>query len=90
MKGGRQLRQLGLQEVDIVSIVKTITKYAVTITEPSSIRFHLDLALYHARHGRPGPVWLDVPLDVQSCQIDPDALEPARIPTGPSSPGEST
>jgi acetolactate synthase-1/2/3 large subunit len=87
LKGGRQLRQLGLQEVDIVSIVKTITKYAVTITEPSSIRFHLDLALYHARHGRPGPVWLDVPLDVQSCQIDPDALEPARIPTGPSSPG---
>ena len=84
LKGARPLRQLGLQEVDIVSIVKPITKYAVTITEPSSIRMHLDLALYHARHGRPGPVWLDIPLDVQSIQIDPDALEPANIPLYPS------
>ena len=84
LKGKRPLRQLGLQEVDIVSIVKPITKYAATIMEPSSIRLHLDLALYHARHGRPGPVWLDIPLDIQSSQINPDGLEPANIPVYPS------
>ena len=78
-KGERPLRQLGLQEVDIVSIVRSITKYAVTVTDPSSIRRHIDLALYHARHGRPGPVWLDIPLDVQSAQIDPEALLSADI-----------
>ncbi len=70
-----QLRQLGVQEIDIVSIVKPITKYALTILEPSSIRFHLEQAVYLARSGRPGPVWIDIPLDVQAAQIDPDRLE---------------
>jgi acetolactate synthase-1/2/3 large subunit len=68
------LRQLGDQEVDIVSMVKGITKYAVLITDPGSIRYHLDRALYLARHGRPGPCWLDVPIDVQACEIDPEQL----------------
>jgi len=80
LKGGLPLRQLGLQEVDIVSIVRSVTKYSITVTDPSSIRSHLDLALFHARHQRPGPVWLDIPLDVQGCEIDPDILEPANIP----------
>ena len=61
---------MGFQEIDIVSLVKPITKYAVTVTEPQSIRYHLEKAIYLARHGRPGPVWLDIPLDVQSAQLD--------------------
>lgn len=66
----RNLRQLGDQEADIVSMVKGITKYAHTVLDPKSIRYHLDRAFYLATHGRPGPVWLDIPVDVQSAQID--------------------
>ena len=68
------LRQLGDQEVDIVGMVRGITKYAVTIDDPASIRYHLERALHLARSGRPGPVWLDVPLDVQGALINPDEL----------------
>ncbi len=64
------MRQLGVQEVDIVSIVRPITKYAVTVLDPTSIRYHLEKAVYLARTGRPGPVWIDVPLDVQAFPID--------------------
>ena len=64
------VRQLGVQEVDIVSIVKPITKYAVTILDPAEIRFHLEKAVHLARTGRPGPVWIDIPLDVQAAPID--------------------
>lgn len=74
LKTGTGLRQLGSQEVDIVEIVWSITKYAVTITEPDSVRFHLEKALHLAKSGRPGPVWIDVPLDVQAVQIEPDEL----------------
>jgi acetolactate synthase-1/2/3 large subunit len=72
---GRGLRQLGVQEIDIVSIVTPITKYAVTIMEPASIRYHLEKALYLAQSGRPGPVWIDIPLDVQATMIEPELLE---------------
>lgn len=72
---GRGMRQLGVQEVDIVSMVKPVTKYALTITDPSSIRYHLEKAAYLARSGRPGPVWIDIPLDVQAIMIDPDSLQ---------------
>ncbi len=64
------MRQLGVQEVDIVSIVRPITKYAVTVLDPYSIRYHLEKAVYLARTGRPGPVWIDVPLDVQAFPLD--------------------
>jgi acetolactate synthase-1/2/3 large subunit len=67
-------RQLGVQEIDIVSIVKSITKYAVTITAPDSVRYHLEKAVYLAGSGRPGPVWIDIPLDVQASIIDADRL----------------
>ena len=77
------LRQRGVQEVDIVRMVQSITKYAVTVGEPASIRFHLDKALYLARSGRQGPVWLDIPLDVQAAPIDPAEL------AGWSPPAES-
>lgn len=63
------MRQLGVQEVDIVSIVKPITKYAVTVLDPQSIRYHLEKAVHIARSGRPGPVWIDIPLDVQASPI---------------------
>ena len=69
------IRQLGIQEVDIVSLVQSITKYAVTVMEPDSIRYHLEKALYLAKNGRPGPVWLDIPLDVQGSIIDEKTLE---------------
>jgi acetolactate synthase-1/2/3 large subunit len=68
------MRQLGVQEVDIVSIVKPVTKYAVTVLDSSSIRYHLEKAVWLARHGRPGPVWIDIPLDVQASPIDESAL----------------
>ncbi len=55
------MRQLGLQEVDIVAIVKPITKYAVTILDPLDIRYELEKAHYLAMNGRPGPVWIDIP-----------------------------
>jgi acetolactate synthase-1/2/3 large subunit len=68
------MRQLGVQEVDIVSIVKPLTKYAVTVLEPSSIRYHLEKAVHLALNGRPGPVWVDIPLDVQAAPIDETKL----------------
>jgi acetolactate synthase-1/2/3 large subunit len=71
---GTSLRQKGVQEVDIVSIVRSITKYAVTVKDPRQIRFHLGTALQLARSGRPGPVWLDIPLDVQAAEIDTTTL----------------
>lgn len=67
---GRGVRQMGFQEIGIVDIVRSITKYAVTVTEPRAIRYHLEKALHLARSGRPGPVWLDIPLDVQAAEID--------------------
>ena len=56
------MRQLGVQEVDIVSIVKPLTKYAVTILDPQMVRYHLEKAVHLATTGRPGPVWIDIPL----------------------------
>ncbi len=67
------LRQSGLQEIDIVAMVKPITKYAVTITDPETTRFHLEKALHLARTGRFGPTWLCLPLDVQAMLIDPSS-----------------
>jgi acetolactate synthase-1/2/3 large subunit len=81
------MRQLGVQEVDIVSIVKPITKYAVTVLDPKDIRYHMEKALYLALNGRPGPVWIDIPLDVQASPIeDPSTLrrfDPAEVQAHP-------
>lgn len=68
------LRQLGDQEYNIVDSVKPMTKYAVMVTEPNEIKYHLEKALFEATNGRPGPVWLDIPLDVQAAKINPDEL----------------
>ena len=69
MVNGQGIRQQGMQEVDIISMVKPVTKYAALVTEPQDIKYHLDRALYEAIHGRKGPVWLDIPLDVQASLI---------------------
>jgi acetolactate synthase-1/2/3 large subunit len=71
----QHIRQQGMQEVDIISIVDSITKYAVMVTNPMTIKYHLDRAIYEAKHDRPGPVWLDIPLDVQATIIDETKLE---------------
>ena len=70
----RRVRQFGAQENDIVSMAKPVTKYAVTVTEAEEIKYHLQKAVYLALHGRKGPVWVDIPLDIQNMQIDPDSL----------------
>lgn len=70
----RGVRQFGAQENDIVSMVKSVTKYAETILEPEDVLYHLQKALHLANHGRKGPVWLDIPLDVQSAEIDETQL----------------
>jgi acetolactate synthase-1/2/3 large subunit len=68
------LRQLGDQEGQIIPMVRGITKYAALVERPEDIAWHLDQALHLATAGRPGPVWLDIPIDVQSALVNPDAL----------------
>lgn len=75
------LRQLGDQEVEIIGMAQGITKFAEVVRDPSQIRKLLEEAWYHATNGRPGPVWLDVPIDVQGAEVDPETLngfEPPR------------
>jgi acetolactate synthase-1/2/3 large subunit len=72
---GLPLRQLGDQEFNIVESVKCMTKYAVQVNDPTEIKYHLDKACAEAMSGRPGPVWLDIPLNVQSAKIDPNELK---------------
>jgi acetolactate synthase-1/2/3 large subunit len=70
----KKIRQMGFQEIDTVSLYKSITKYAVTVTDPKSIKYHIDKALHLATNGRPGPVVLDIPLDIQAADINIDEL----------------
>jgi len=72
--GLTDLRQLGDQEVDIIRMVRGITKYATFVKDPESIAYHLQRAWHLAQSGRPGPCWLDIPVDVQGAQIDPASL----------------
>ena len=74
---GRPLRQGGVQEVDIIPMVSGITKYATTLDDPLQVRVQLETALHKMRTGRPGPVWIEVPLDVQGAQIEPLELSGA-------------
>ncbi|HEY0268449.1 MAG TPA: thiamine pyrophosphate-binding protein, partial [Methyloradius sp.] len=68
------LRQLGDQEVDIVSMVRPIVKYATVLDDPLKVKVVMDKAIFLATYGRPGPVWIDVPIDVQATLIDTDEL----------------
>ncbi len=82
---GKGIRQLGTQELDIVTLVGPLTKYAAMVEDPKTIRYHLEKAVYIATHGRPGPVWLDLPLDLQWASVDADALpgfDPSELGPG--------
>lgn len=74
LKGDTGLRQFGIQEVDIISMAKPYAKYAVQIQEPEDIRYELEKAAAIAVNGRPGPVWIDIPLDIQAMQVVPEEL----------------
>lgn len=73
--GNQKIRQFGIQEVDIISIVKSYTKYAVQIDSAEKIKYELQKAAFLANDGRPGPVWIDIPLDIQTSDIDPDSID---------------
>lgn len=84
LKGQTGVRQLGPQELDVVSMVSSVTKYAVCLTDPQRARWELEKALYLMRDGRPGPVWIEIPLDVQATQIEPNdqcSFSPAELAT---------
>lgn len=68
------LRQLGVQEVRIVDMAKPITKYSKQILDPNSIRYELEKSVFLAKNGRPGPVLLDIPVDVQACKVKENEL----------------
>lgn len=74
-KGNKKARQIGFQETDIIAIVRPITKFAVLVKDPNKIRYYLDKAIHIAKSGRQGPVWLDIPMNVQHAEINPEELE---------------
>ncbi len=74
------LRQFGDQELNIVDVVKPVTKYAAMVDDKNDIRYHLEKAVFLAQEGRPGPVWIDVPLDIQASDVSADSLRPFRPP----------
>ncbi len=71
---GSKLRQFGIQEINSTEIVKPITKYAMKVKDPNTIRYNLEKALFIAQEGRPGPVWIDLPIDIQGMIIDEEEL----------------
>ena len=90
--GTLPLRQLGDQEADIVAMVRGITKYAVLLNDPADARFVVEKALWTATNGRPGPVWIDVPVDVQAALVHPETLrgfDPADEVDGATGPNEA-
>lgn len=76
IRNNKKLRQRGFQETDVVSIFESVTKYAKLVLDPLEIRFELEKAIFLAKEGRPGPVLLDIPDDLQRVDIDPEALRP--------------
>jgi acetolactate synthase-1/2/3 large subunit len=85
VKMHQNLRMWGVQGFDICKTVNNITKYAVLITDPKRVKYEFQKAIYLAESGRPGPVWIDIPTDIQAAQINPDELEsfiPEKEETG--------
>jgi acetolactate synthase I/II/III large subunit len=74
LKGARKVRQVGFQETDVMSIYSSVTKYACQISDPHSIRYHLEKAYHLAFEGRPGTVLIDLPDDLQRAEVDPLAM----------------
>lgn len=83
--GNKGVRQIGSQEVPTIPMVKPVTKYAVEIMEPGEIRYHLERAWHEATTGRPGPVWLSIPLDVQGARVNESELAGYEPPAEPGS-----
>lgn len=79
----QSLRQKGFQETDVVAMTQSVTKYAVQIRDPADIRYELEKALYLAREGRPGPVVVDIPDDLQRAEVNPEQLRPFVPPKTP-------
>ena len=75
LKADRKVRQMGFQEMNVVQIVENLTKYAVLITDATKIRYELEKLIYMSFEGRPGPVLMDLPDDIQRADINPDKLE---------------
>ena len=75
MTGLKNIRTFGTAEINILPIVKTLTKYSATILDEKDTRYVVEKAFYEAENGRPGPVWIDVPLDIQNKQINPAQLK---------------
>lgn len=69
-----KIRQLGVQEADIVSVVQSITKYAIMLDDPQNVLYELEKAVCFAQEGRPGPVWIDIPMDIQSAWVESETL----------------
>jgi len=69
------IRSFGTAGIDPIPIVSSLTKYAVTVTDPATIRYHLEKACHLALSGRPGPVWIDLPMDVQYALVDHDSMQ---------------
>lgn len=80
LKGDLPIRQRGFQETDVVSMVSSITKYAVRVDKPEDIKYELEKAIYIAKEGNPGPVLLDIPADVQRAEVEVDTLQNFDIP----------
>lgn len=89
-KYDKPIRQQGFQETDIVSIVKSITKYATIVSDPEKIRYELEKAFYLAKEGRPGPVVIDIPMNIQRAEIDPEKLESFNPEKNPADTEEIT
>ena len=79
-----ELRQLGFQEFNVVDSVSAMSKYAVMVTDVRYVRYHLERAFHEATHGRKGPVWLDIPLDIQGAMIDPETQLSWGLYDGPT------
>ena len=84
--GIKGLRQISVQEINIIPIVESITKYCAMVNVPEDIRYHLVKAVYYAKEGRPGPVWLDIPVDVQGAVIETE-LGLAKVISRPGQDG---
>jgi acetolactate synthase-1/2/3 large subunit len=80
LKGDRKVRQVGFQETDVLSIYSSVTKYAAQVLDPSRIAYELDRAYAQAQEGRPGPVLVDIPDDLQRAEVEPAVLARYRAP----------
>ncbi len=78
--GNSGIRQIGVQEFDIVNMVKSSTKYAVIVKRPDDIKYHLEKAYHLCSTGRPGPVWIDIPANIQNAKIVPNKLKGFKQP----------